>query len=91
MARWVTKREIRFVDATISEGEILDGVEVSDLDHVERSALQKRKQRIARERPDVTILPVRFAGKIRWVHAPDDVRMHLTASGGGSLRRGGSE
>lgn len=87
MARWVAKREIRFVDAVIPEGEILDGVEVSTLDPSERDAFRRRKRRTARERPSATILAVMFEEKVRWLYAPDDVRLHLAASGGGALRR----
>ena len=89
MAKWVALREISYVDATVPSGAVLDGVsgdEFRALSHDEREAFRKRKQRLARDRPDLTLVAIRFGGKVRWVNAPEDVRMHLAAQGG-SLRR----
>ena len=87
MARWIVKKPIPYIDVTVEEGEVLEGVEVSSLSHQEREGFQKRKRRLARERPGVTLVAISFGGQARWVCAPTDVRMHLVPQGGGQFRR----
>jgi hypothetical protein len=87
MARWVTLREIAYVDATAPPGTVLDGVSPEALSSEEREAFKRMKARLARNRPEQTLVPIRFEGKVRWVNAPEDVRMHLAARGGVLRRR----
>lgn len=87
MAKWVARREICYVDAVVPSGTILDGVPVDELLGEDRRAFRRVKRRLALSRPDLTLVTVRFEGKIRWVHAPDDVRMHLVSTGSLLRRR----
>jgi hypothetical protein len=87
MARWVALREICYVDATVSEGSLLEGVSPEVFSSQEREAFKRRKARLAKDRPDLTIVPIRFEGRVRWVNAPEDVRLHLAPRGGILSRR----
>ena len=87
MARWVVKRTLRYVDAELLKGAVVDGVDVKDLDRELRDSFTRAQKRCALDNPNQTMQAIFYSGRARWILVPRDARLHLAAASGVLPRR----
>lgn len=77
-------RDLTFVDSTIPEGTVIDGVHVRDIPGDLKWTFRKYTERCPNGQ---TAVSVWWVDRLRWLLSPQDVMLHMAPTRPGILRR----
>lgn len=88
--KWVVARDIRFVDALLATGTVVEELPEAAMTDEERRALRASRKRdeASEHGASARLVPVEYLGKPRFIRVGDIQLQMASTSSGGVLRRG---